>query len=63
MARRHVSKLTQMRVFGLILALLVGISGPLSAQDAADTSAPISLAADQVDVTLRDLQIMIVPLT
>ncbi|MCH9833820.1 MAG: mechanosensitive ion channel family protein [Alphaproteobacteria bacterium] len=63
MARRHVSKLSQMRIFGLILALLVGGSGPLSAQDAADTSAPISLAADQVDVKFRNLQIMIVPLT
>ena len=39
MARRHVSKLSQMWIFGLILALLVGGSGPLSAQDAADTSA------------------------
>ena len=63
MARRHISKLSQMRIFGLILALLVGGSGPLSAQDAADTSAPISLAADQVDVKFRNLQIMIVPLT
>ena len=64
MARRHVSKtISNADLWTYIGTISRRVVGLFRHKTRPDTSAPISLAADQVDVKFRNLQIMIVPLT